>query len=70
MPRLVSLVILALSLGAAVQASDVPASSSSPKSFKVSIADSEIERTKALLNSQRLPSKVIVPGADFSYGAE
>lgn len=69
MPSLTRLVVLALSTGFCVAATTT-AAPSTPKSFKVSIPDSEIKRTKALLQAQRLPSSLIVPGADFGYGAE
>ncbi|KAG8741025.1 hypothetical protein FRC10_003448 [Ceratobasidium sp. 414] len=70
MPRLARLLVLALSAGLAAHAAETTAAAATPKAFKVSISDAEIKRTKALLNSQRLPSQVIVPGADFEYGAE
>ncbi|KAG9103060.1 hypothetical protein FRC07_010096, partial [Ceratobasidium sp. 392] len=70
MPRLTHLLVFALSAGLAAHAAESSAAAASPKSFKVSIPDSEIKRTKNLLSTQRLPSKPIVPGADFSYGTE
>ncbi|QRV81372.1 epoxide hydrolase [Ceratobasidium sp. AG-Ba] len=71
MPGLARLLLFALSLGFTSTAwAESTAAIASPKAFKVSVPDAEIKRTKALLNSQRLPSKVIVPGADFGYGTE
>ncbi|KAF8597397.1 alpha/beta-hydrolase [Ceratobasidium sp. AG-I] len=71
MPCLTRLVVLALSAGLCVAAeTSAVAAPSTPKAFKVSIPDSEIKRTKSLLQTQRLPSTTIVPGADLGYGAE
>ncbi|KAG9103479.1 hypothetical protein FRC07_009981, partial [Ceratobasidium sp. 392] len=70
MPRLTHLLFFALSAGLAAHAAESSAAAAAPKSFKISIPDSEIKRTKNLLSTQRLPSKPIVPGADFSYGTE
>ena len=68
MPCLTRLVVLALFAGLCVAAES--AAPSTPKAFKVAIPDAEIKRTKSLLQSQRLPSTPIVPGADFGYGTE
>ena len=69
MPSFARLVLLALSAGL-VAAAETSAVAATPKSFKVSVSDSEIKRTKALLQAQRLPDALIVPGGDFSYGTE
>ncbi|KAG8724217.1 hypothetical protein FRC12_024350 [Ceratobasidium sp. 428] len=74
MSLLVRLAVFALSASLAARAAETSAESNAagatPKAFKISVPDAEIKRTKALLTSQRLPSQVIVPGADFGYGTE
>ncbi|KAH7325185.1 Alpha/Beta hydrolase protein [Rhizoctonia solani] len=69
MPSFTRLFTLVLSTGFVLIA-ETASAPSVPKPFQISVPELEIQRTKALLQVQRLQATPIVPGADFSYGTE